>query len=373
MNKPRPWEFCLQSHESIREAIACIDRSGLISVALLVDDEARLLNTITDGDVRRGILAGLSFDDPVEALLPIKAKTPHPNALTAPVGTAISTLLGLMQYNGVRQLPLLDPEGRVVDVATLRELLPQSKPLPQAIIMAGGRGTRLLPLTESCPKPMLPVGGRPLLELTIEKLRRAGISRVSLSTNYQREKIIEHFGDGKEFGVKLSYIIEPRPLGTAGALGLIDTPQDTVLVLNGDVLTEVDYEALLDFHREQKADLTIGVRQYGLKVPYGVVDSDGPRVRSLREKPECLFFVNAGIYLLEPSVYRYVPAARWFDMTDLIQALLDAHRPVVSFPVMEYWLDIGQHADYQKAQHDAKARAHRPAIAKISADLRSHR
>jgi dTDP-glucose pyrophosphorylase/CBS domain-containing protein len=356
MSKPDPSTFSIRPDCSIRETIRCIDRSARISIALLVDEQGRLLNTITDGDVRRGVLAGISLDAPVKELLTIKARTPHPTVLTAPAITDSATLLKMMEEQGLRQIPLIDSDGRVVDIAVLRDLLPQVTLPMQAVIMAGGNGTRLLPLTENCPKPMLPVGGRPLLELTIEKLQRAGIHQVSLSTNYQSEKISEHFGDGKAYGVELSYINEDRPLGTAGSLGLMKRPEGTFLVVNGDVLTEVDFEDLLDYHREHHAELTVGVRQYGLKVPYGVVDCEGSNVRGLREKPEIAFLVNAGIYLLEPVVYDYIPSGEKLDMTDLIQRLLDARRPVVSFPIMEYWLDVGQHTDYEQAQRDAATR-----------------
>ncbi len=340
---------------SIHQVIECIDRSGRISIALIVNENQHIISTITDGDVRRGILAGISLREPVSKLLPIKAQTPHPTPLTAPAESDPSTLLRLMQAYAVKQIPLLDNDGRVVDIVILSELLPQPQETPlQAVVMAGGQGTRLRPLTDNIPKPMLSVGGRPLLELTIEKLYQAGIRRIDVSTNYRAEKIIEHFGDGSAFGIELNYINEDRPLGTAGALGLMDTPQETVLVINGDVLTQVDLQAMLAYHQKQHAELTVGVRQYSVQVPYGVIECVGPNVHSLREKPQLTFLVNAGIYLLEPSVYRYIPQGKHLDMTDLIQKLLDESHPVVSFPIMEYWLDIGQPADYEQAQNDAK-------------------
>ena len=356
MNRPKPAAFSIRPDATIHEAIRCIDRSASVSIALLVDEHGRLLNTITDGDVRRGVLAGISLDAPVRDLLLIKERTPHPTALTAPACTDNVTLLKMMEEKGLRQIPLVDLEGKVVDISVLRDLLPHVTRPMQAVIMAGGKGTRLRPLTENCPKPMLPVGGRPLLELTIERLQQAGIHQVNLSTNYQSEKIIQHFGDGKNFGIELNYLNEDRPLGTAGALGLMDRPEKPVLVVNGDVLTEVDFKAMLDYHQEHHAELTVGVRQYGLKVPYGVVDCDGSNVSGLREKPEISFLVNAGIYLLEPVVYDHIPSGERLDMTELIKRLLDAGRPVVSFPIMEYWIDVGQHKDYEQAQLDVAAR-----------------
>jgi dTDP-glucose pyrophosphorylase/CBS domain-containing protein len=354
---------------SIREVITRIDRSARLSIALVVDDQERLINTITDGDVRRGILAGYTLDDPIDKLLTIKAKTPHATPLTAPLGTDTETLLRLMQDRAVRQIPLVDEAGRVVDIIILSDLLPPGKLPLQAVVMAGGLGTRLRPLTDNVPKPMLPVGGRPLMELTIEQLHRAGIRQVSISTNYRPEQIVDHFGDGSAFGIKLNYINEDRPLGTAGALGLMAPPTEPLLVINGDILTKVDFRAMLAFHQEQHSDLTVAVRQYGLQVPYGVIECEGAFVRGLREKPEMTFLVNAGIYLLEPTVFQHIPNGQRLDMTDLIQRLLDAGRPVVSFPITEYWLDIGQHADYEQAQLDEREGKYRSARPDPEEDL----
>jgi len=192
------------------------------------------------------------------------------------------------------------------------------------------------------------------MEIVLQRLREAGITQVTVATHHKPEKIVEHFGDGKEFGVELSYATEKRPLGTAGGLGALAPPTETTLVVNGDILTQLDYRAMVTYHREHQADLTVAVRQYDLKVPYGVIECDGPTVRRLSEKPVLGLFVNAGIYLLEPGVYQHIPNGQRFDMTDLIQRLLRAGRSVVSFPICEYWLDIGQQADYQQAQEQVK-------------------
>jgi NDP-sugar pyrophosphorylase family protein len=190
------------------------------------------------------------------------------------------------------------------------------------------------------------------MERIVEQLQQAGVRRMVVATHYMPDKIVGHFGDGQDFGVKISYVTEDRPLGTAGALGLIDQQEETLLVINGDILTRVDFRAMLVFHQDNRADLTTAVRKYEMSVPYGVIENDGTFVRSLVEKPMVSLFVNAGIYLLEPAVHHYIPKDQRFDMTDLIQRLLDADRPVASFPIFEYWLDIGQHADYRQAQED---------------------
>ena len=193
------------------------------------------------------------------------------------------------------------------------------------------------------------------MELIIERLEQAGIRRVNVTTHYKSDKIFEHFGDGHAFGVELNYINEEQPLGTAGALGLMPLPEETQLVINGDILTQVDYRAMLTYHQDYCADMTLCVRHFEMEVPYGVVECKGANVQQVREKPRSSFLVNAGIYLLEPVVYEFIPNGEYFNMTDLIQLLLDAGKTVVSFPIREYWLDIGQHVDYQQAQTDMEA------------------
>jgi dTDP-glucose pyrophosphorylase/CBS domain-containing protein len=346
-------EFLLDLGATVGDAVACIDRSGRVSLALLVDDKLRLINTISDGDVRRGLLNGLTLDDPATKLLPIKAEMPNPYPVTAYVGSDSQHILSLMRARGVRQVPLLDDAERVVDIVTVDELIPEAPRPFQAVVMAGGLGTRLRPLTESTPKPMLPVGGRPVMELIIDQLREVGVRKVKVATHFQAQKIVDHFGDGSDFGVEISYVNEETPLGTGGALGLMAAPEDPVLVINGDILTDVDFRSMHAFHQEHAADMTVAVRKFDVQVPYGVVECEGPRLTGLREKPQLSFFVNAGIYLLEPQVYSFVPANHHFNMTDLIDALVRAEKRVVSFPVREYWVDIGQHADYERAQKDA--------------------
>lgn len=347
-----PPDICLAPERTIRDAIATIDRNTK-GIALVADSDQRLLGTVTDGDVRRAMLENLSLDSPVSLLLERKVKL-YAQPVTAPAGTGDATLLELMQTHGIHQIPLLNADGRVVGLKTMGDLL-GSEPLPlHAVIMAGGFGKRLLPLTEQMPKPMLPVGDRPLMQRTIEQLRDAGIRRVAVTTHYLPEKISDHFGDGTAFGVELNYVSEGTPLGTAGALGLMEAPSEPFLVINGDVLTRVNFRAMHAYHREHRADLTVAVRQFSMQVPYGVVDAEGGNVTAVREKPDVHFLVNAGIYLLEPTVYQFLKAGQRCDMPELIHRLLDAGRTVSSFLIHEYWLDIGKHSDYLQAQEDAR-------------------
>lgn len=348
-----PGRFLMTPDSSIREVMACIDRNAK-GIALIVDEERRLIGTVTDGDIRRAILGGLDLDLPAKRLLENRASTQYPRPVTAPAGTPDAKLLQIMNRYILRYIPLLDSTGRVVGIAFLSDLVKEYELPLTAVIMAGGHGTRLRPLTEKLPKPMLPLGGRPLLERTIEQLRRAGIRRVNLTTHYKGEMIAKHFGDGREFGVEIRYVKEDQPLGTAGALGLLDVSDEPLLVINGDLLTHVDFSRLLEFHREHQSIMTVAVRQYEFRVPFGVVETDGVIIKSILEKPMIRHFISAGIYLLNPEVCRYIPHGQACDMPDLIGRLLTKGRRVVSFPVREYWLDVGKAEDYLQALSDVQ-------------------
>jgi dTDP-glucose pyrophosphorylase len=335
----------------IREVLKCID-FGAQGIALVVDDQQRLISTITDGDARRAILAGINLDLPVQELLVQRDANRAHGPVTAPHTTSQAELLHLMNEKTLRQIPLVDEEGRVVDVAFLSELAKEYELPLRALVMAGGYGTRLRPLTDDMPKPMLPVGDRPLLEIIVDGLREAGIKQVNVATHYKAEVIANHFKDGQKFGVDIRYVKEDEPLGTAGALSLLDESEEPLLVINGDILTRVDFRSMLNFHKEQKADLTVAVRQYEFNVPYGVILTDGVNVKGIAEKPVVKQFINAGIYLLSPAVRKFVPNGKAYDIPDLIEWLIEDQRPVVCFPIREYWLDIGKADHYAQAKSD---------------------
>lgn len=336
---------------SIRDAIIKMD-TGRRGIVLVVDARQRLLGTITDGDVRRAILDRVALDDSVEVLLSRKSQR-YATPITAVVGMGAAEHLQIMKEHRIQHLPIVDRDNCVQGLVTLAELMPDEPGLLSAVVMAGGQGTRLSPLTEETPKPMLPVGDRPLMAHILQRLREANITDVSVTTHHKAEKIKAHFGDGGKLGLKLNYVTEEEPLGTAGGIGLLGPLRGTQLVINGDILTEVDFRLMLAFHREHQADLTVAVRSHEVKVPFGVVECNGPVVTGLSEKRGS-FFVNAGIYMLEPSATQLIPRGVRFDMTDLIQQLLREKRTVISFPVREEWLDIGQHSDYARAQEQAK-------------------
>lgn len=261
-------------------------------------------------------------------------------------------MLAEMRSKKVQQLPILDETGRLVSLVTMQDLVPEATPTLGAVVMAGGFGTRLRPLTSDVPKPMLPIGDRPLLERIVSQLRDSGIKDVSLTTHYLPEIIRAHFGDGSQFGVTINYVNEEAPLGTAGALRLLPAPTFPLLVINGDILTNVDFRRMKEFHTEHEADLTLAVRPHETTIPYGVVQTDGPILTALEEKPTLTHFVNAGIYLLGERAFGHIGSQGRLDMTQLVASMMESGLRIVSFPLTEYWIDIGHISDYEQAQTD---------------------
>jgi dTDP-glucose pyrophosphorylase len=345
--------ICISPNSSMQHAIMCMNKSRK-GIVVIVNDERKLLGTVNDGDIRRSVMNGKQLDTQVSEILGSK-KAIYSVPIVAHIDADRNTLLQLLNKHSIRQIPLVDAEGHVVDLVTIDELVPTQNFPTQAVIMAGGMGKRLRPLTKSTPKPMLTIGDRPLLELIIDQLQESGIRQVSITTHYQSDKIIKYFGDGSDFGMKLNYVVEDSQLGTAGALRLVETNNEPVLIINGDIITSINFENMIRYHKEHKAIMTIGVREYDMNVPYGVVESEGVAVKGLVEKPIYKFYVNAGIYLIEPVIKNYIPINKHFDMTDLIKDLLGDGLSVVNFPILEYWLDIGQHTDYEQAKDDAKS------------------
>lgn len=315
---------------------------------LVTDAEGRLIGSVSDGDIRRGLLRRLPMDASVRTVM-------NASPLALPQGRLDPAALAAMEDRGVALAPVIDAQGRVVGLYpdTLGAAPVRDNPV---VIMAGGRGARLAPLTHTCPKPMLKVAGRPLLETIIERLRDQGFRRFRLAVNYLAEVIEDHFGDGSALGVEIRYLREDHPRGTAGALSLLDEQLDqTLIVMNGDVLTRADFGELLAFHREHGAQATLCVREHQFQSPHGVAETDGPRLVSLREKPTFRWMANAGVYCLEPGVLSRIPAEGPFDMPELLAALTADGLTVGAFPLHEYWLDIGLPPDFEAAQSDFAA------------------
>jgi dTDP-glucose pyrophosphorylase len=331
---------------SIADAISQLDKAGTGGLVLCHPD-GQVAGLLTDGDLRRAVLRRMSLADPCGSIA-----TQAPVVARAPIEPAEA--LALMLQHDINHLPVVDDAGVLVDFLLRKNLVVDAPGDLSAVVMAGGFGKRLMPLTETVPKPMLPMGERPLLERTIDQLRGAGIRDVHLTTHYLPDSIVGHFGDGEAFGVRISYAAEDEPMGTAGGLRLMPRPNGPFLVINGDILTRVSYQTMLRFHRKHAATLTVGIRAHEIEVPFGVVECDDVRVIDLTEKPRIRLLVNAGLYLLEPGAWDHIPAGRRFDMTDLIRRLLDEGEVVVAFPIIEYWQDVGGHEDYRRAQEDVR-------------------
>ena len=327
---------------SIKEAIRVLDQSSR-QIVLVVDENQRLLGTVTDGDIRRGILKGVSLNDPVAQIM-----NPEPTVARADEGRDV--ILAAMQRKQLHHIPVVDENRRVIGLETLDELIQSRRRPNRVVLMAGGIGSRLRPLTDDCPKPMLKVGNKPLLETILENFIEYGFREFSISVNYMADVVKSYFGDGSRWGVEISYLQEDQKLGTAGALSLLDDkPRESMLVMNGDLLTKVNFSQLLDFHASHRALGTMCVREYDFQVPYGVVKIDGHRIVGIDEKPIQRFFVNAGIYVLEPAALDLIPPNTYFDMPTLFEKIIAGGNETAVFPIREYWLDIGQLADYDRA------------------------
>lgn len=328
---------------ALSDALQTLDRGGF-RVLLVADAQGKLLGTLTDGDVRRALLK----QTPMTSMV---AESMHASPRVARVGESPERLRALMETHSLLHIPLVDQDGRIAGLETLHSVHAHPDRDAWVFLMAGGFGTRLRPLTNNCPKPMLKVGGKPILETILERCIAAGFYRFFISVHYLPEQIKGHFSDGSRWGVEIRYIEEDVPLGTAGALGLLPEIGDRpVILMNGDVLTQLDVRKLYEFHCSREVDLTLSVREYDMQVPFGVVESDGELVTSIVEKPVHRFYVNAGIYVVSPAAVARARPARRLDMPDLIRQLIDAERQVAMFPVHEYWLDVGRPDDFQIAQ-----------------------
>jgi dTDP-glucose pyrophosphorylase len=339
----RDWkELLVSPSTSIFETMKNIDQTAA-QIALVVDDDFRLLGTVTDGDIRRGVLRGISLDDQV-------SKVMNNNPITMKKGASRQSIKRLFQEKKLRQLPILNKNNQVVDVVFSDVLFDSAAYDNWVILMAGGLGTRLRPLTENIPKPMLTVGTKPILQTILESFIEHGFHQFYFSVNYKREIIKEYFGDGLGWGVSIQYLDEDQRLGTAGALSLFpEKPTKPIIVMNGDILTKVNFQQLLQFHEENDSVATMCVREYQHQVPYGVVRTEGTRLCSIEEKPIERFFVNAGIYVLNPEVLELIPKNNYFDMPSLFELLIKLQKKTNVFPIREYWLDIGKTRDFEKA------------------------
>ncbi|HET7657256.1 MAG TPA: nucleotidyltransferase family protein [Bacillales bacterium] len=337
------WQDLLVSpSNTIIETMKIIDQTAG-QIAIVHDQNLRLLGTVTDGDIRRGILSGVSLDDEIQRIM-------NKSPMFVRTNDSFYKVVSIFQAKKLRHLPVVDDDMRLMDIHFADHFMNLKQKDNVVIIMAGGLGTRLQPLTNDIPKPMLTVGEKPILETTLESFIEQGFHRFLLSVNYKKELIIDHFGDGSKWGVTIEYLNEEKRLGTAGALSLLaEKPDKPFIVMNGDILTKVNYTNLLDFHKESKAHATMCVREFDYQVPYGVVKTNGHLLKGIEEKPVQKFFVNGGIYVLEPDVVNYIPEDSFYDMPTLFEALIGNELLASAFPIREYWMDIGRMVDYEKA------------------------
>lgn len=343
-----PWkELSLSATASLKDALKLLDATAK-QITLVVGEDNRLLGTLTDGDIRRALLRDLSLDAPVTDVM---------NAQPC-IGLEDEHLVAWrqkLQGKKIRHLPIVSADNNIIGLYYDRPVALSGLPYP-VVLMLGGLGTRLRPLTQTVPKPMLKVGNRPILEHIMETLVSQGFNEFYFCINYLGHMIRDHFGLGEKWGVTIHYVEESKRMGTAGALSLLPhTMQTPFLVMNGDLLTKLDFKSLMDFHVAQKAVATMCVREHEHQVPYGVIELNDNRIARVVEKPVYRYWVNGGIYALSPQALEFVPKDEFFDMPTLVDQLIERQLTVSAYQMQDYWLDIGQMPDFEQAQTDFDA------------------
>lgn len=339
-------EISLRSESSIRDAMRSLDK-GSLRICLLVNEKNQLLGTVTDGDIRRALLRNAHMEDPVSQVM-------NTQPVTATNTSSREQRLKLMNQHDLTALPIIDNDNKVVGLETLHQAMaPQQHDNP-VFIMAGGFGTRLQPLTDHCPKPMLRVGDKPMLEHLISQFINLGFSNFYISTHYLPEVIHNHFGDGSKWQVSIHYVHESQPLGTGGALGLLpkNLPDMPLIMMNGDVLTKLNYAHLLQHHLNNTFDATVCVREDEHRVPFGVIETENQLITNVVEKPTYRYKINTGIYILNPEIVHSVQPDQRIDLPTLLEQHRHQGKRIGTYTSYDYWLDIGQMKDYQKAQSD---------------------
>ncbi|MFZ2157764.1 MAG: nucleotidyltransferase family protein [Bradyrhizobium sp.] len=337
------------ANSTIVEVIRNLDQSGL-QIALVVAEDGSLIGTMTDGDIRRGLLRNLDMNSSIESLI-------YRSPLVAPPDLVRETVLQIMQANKKNQMPIVDENRRVVGLHVWDELMAPVRRPNLMIIMAGGRGERLKELTKDCPKPLLPVRGKAILEHIIERAKAEGFGRFILAVHYLGHMIEEHFGDGSRFDVQIDYLHEESPLGTAGAISLFEARPDAAFVVsNGDVLTDIRYGELLDFHFRHAAAATMAVQRYEWQHPFGVVQTEGVEIVGFEEKPTVRTYVNAGVYVLDPGAFDVLVPGEHCDMPTLFSRMRERGQRTIVYPMHEPWLDVGRVEDLERARNPAQQR-----------------
>jgi len=335
----------LSVNSTIKDALQTINNGGL-QIAIVVDENDSLVGTVTDGDIRRGLLNGLDLNSNINLIV-------HKSPSIANVGDTKESILKIALAKKLHKIPLIDELGKLVGIEDIEDIIKPASKTNKVILMVGGLGTRLRPLTQDTPKPMLKVGNKPILQTIVEKFAEYGFVNITMCVNFNADIIKDYFGDGKEFGVNIDYILEQKRMGTAGALSLLkERPNEPFFVMNGDLLTNVNFEHIFNYHTLNKATATMCVREYDYEVPYGVVKMNDNKIVEISEKPVQKFFVSAGIYMLSPEILDLIPKNEFYDMPTLFEKAISKGKNVISFPIHEYWIDIGRLEEYQKANEE---------------------
>lgn len=347
MANPHLADITVLESASIRAVIAALDHSP-IKLVLVVDDSDRLTATVTDGDVRRGLLGGRKLEDSVSTIA-------RREFISVGEKTKSNERDEKLRAFEIDYLPVLDSNGRVVGLHSGAKRPGQEVKPNTVVIMAGGLGMRLRPMTKTVPKPMLPLAGKPMLEHVVEGLRDEGFRDIVLSINYLGHKIEHHFGDGSTLGVNISYLAEEKPLGTGGALSLLTGDfAAPIVVMNGDVLMAAKISDIVGYHVANGAEITVGVKVLETQIPYGVVSLEGARIVGVEEKPTYSDYVNAGVYVIDPAVLPEIPKGKRFDMPEMLTSRIGTPK-ALAFPMHESWIDIGRPVDFDRAEQSYQA------------------
>ncbi|MBC7466802.1 MAG: nucleotidyltransferase family protein [Bdellovibrio sp.] len=335
----------IKRNQTLKQAMEILNTSAL-HICFVIGDNGELIGSLTDGDVRRGFLKGATLESSVADYM-------NPAPKTIPEGLSVDEIVKHMNTWGVRQLPVVNKFGMIIKVETVEGVMHLFQKSNRVILMAGGFGKRLSPLTDHIPKPLLQVDGVPILEHILRRFKELGFYRFTVSLNYKADMIMDHFGDGSRLGLEIDYLHEDKPLGTCGALSLLkEKPTEPFFVMNGDLLTRANFSTILEYHSSQKSFATMCVREHSFEVPYGVVKSDGNKIISIEEKPKEITFINAGIYVLSPEVLDYIDSNNYLDMPTLFMNLAKKDKNILSCVLRDYWLDIGRMEDFHRAQTD---------------------
>jgi len=337
----------LYQDESVRSALAKLDKLGSDAILFVTDENKKLIGSLTDGDLRRGFIHNLSFEDSILEYIQ-----------NSPISITQNnyTLSQLEEYKrkNFKIIPILNEDGILVDILNFR--IQQTIIPADAILMAGGEGKRLRPLTNKIPKPLLVIGDKPIIEHNIDRLIYVGIKNICLSINYLGDQLVDYFGDGSAKNAYINYVREDKPLGTIGSVLLVNNLiHDDIIIMNSDLLTNIDFADFFNLYKESNADMAVAATSYHVDVPYAVMEvNDDNQVSSLKEKPRYTYYSNAGIYILKKELLNMIPKGEYYDVTDLMDAIIASNKKLVTYPITGYWLDIGKHDDFKKAQEDIK-------------------